>query len=518
MIFPELFGARTVPGTPLDAPGAFLYDPNAESDSGVSVTDSTAIGFSAVWRAVSLLSEAVSTLPMRIVERQGRSRVEVDDHPVSQLIRLEPNVEQAVNVWEAQTVAQRYLHGNAYSFIQRDRAATPLAIWPLDPKDVKARREGEDGTGALFYEHNTNDPRFPKALNPRDVIHFQGLAPNGILGVSPISAGRHAIGLGIALERFGGKFLANYARPSGYLKVPINLKEKEGSRERLKAEWEQFQQSSNLHRVAVLEAGIEWVQLGIAPDEAQYLESRKFQVTEMARLFGVPPHMLMDLERATFDNIEEQEREFLKHSLQPLLIRLEQELTRKLFDRRERMTLAIKHNLDSFLRASTKDRFEAYALAIMNGIMSPNEIRALEDLNPREGGDEYLTPLNMRQGANAPQNQVSARADLAVRTLLEITLARAVRRETKIVGAKFGSSSSESLYQGFEQYLEGQLGEVARVAGQMGVEVDPKRIAERWVGYSMRRLEKIDENGLAAELLEWQGRPGQFANQEDILR
>jgi hypothetical protein len=295
------------------------------------------------------------------------------------------------------------------------------------------------------------------------VWHLRGLSSDGLVGLSPIQLMRQAIGLGMATEEFGARFFGNDARPGGVLQHPGVLGNE--AFERLQSSWETRHGGlSNSHRVAILEEGMQYSQIGIPPEDAQFLETRKFQVTEIARAFRVPPHMLADLERATFSNIEHQSIEFVVHSIRPWLVRWEQSIQQQLMLDRDRQKYFAEFVVDGLLRGDTVSRYQAYATGRQNGWLSANDIRTLENMNPVDGGDIYLVPLNMvpadmagetmnqdapagndGRGATGVEGRVlspdgieqRARATAAARQrlrsefmpLFEETMARVVRRE-----------------------------------------------------------------------------------------
>ena len=255
--------------------------------------------------------------------------------------------------------------------------------------------------GQLFYTYSrSRDEAIAKdnstvVLKPDDVLHIPGLGFDGLVGYSPIAMAKNAIGMAIACEEFGAKFFANGASPSGVLEHPGILKDPE----RVRTSWNAaYGGSSNAHKVAVLEEGMKYTPISISPNEAQFLETRKFQINEIARIFRVPPHMVGDLEKSSFSNIEQQSLEFVKYTLDPWVIRWEQSLSRALFSKEEKKTLFFKFNVEGLLRGDYQSRMNGYATARQNGWMSANDIRELENLDripAEDGGDLYLVNGNM---------------------------------------------------------------------------------------------------------------------------
>ena len=282
-------------------------------------------------------------------------------------------------------------------------------------------RVERDEKGNLYYEYtvSTDDAPVNKGstviLKPDEVLHVPGLSFDGLVGYSPIAMAKNAIGLGIAAEEYGSKFYANGAAPSGVLEHPGTLKDPSKVRE----SWTQtFGGSSNSNKVAVLEEGMKYTPISINPSEAQFLDTRKFQVTEICRIFRVPPHMVADLEKSSFSNIEQQSLEYVQYTLRPWLTRLEQAMARRLFTEEEKKKYFIKFNVDGLLRGDYQSRMNGYATARQNGWMSANDIRELENLDriPAElGGDLYLINGNMTKledaGIFAAEGQKTEKED-----------------------------------------------------------------------------------------------------------
>ncbi len=290
------------------------------------------------------------------------------------------------------------LWGNAYAQIIRNGKNEIIGLYPLMPDRMTVDR---DENGKLYYEYqlSSDDAHTMKGstvvLQPKDVLHIPGLGFDGLVGYSPIAMAKNAIGLAIAAEEYGSKFYANGAAPSGVLEHPGVLKDPGKVRESWNAT---FGGSANANKVAVLEEGMKYTPISISPNEAQFLETRKFQINEIARIFRVPPHMVGDLEKSSFSNIEQQSLEFVKYTLDPWVSRWEQNMMRSLLTAEEKPTHFIKFNVDGLLRGDYQSRMNGYAIGRQNGWMSANDIRELENLDriPAElGGDLYLINGNM---------------------------------------------------------------------------------------------------------------------------
>jgi len=289
--------------------------------------------------------------------------------------------------------------GNAYAQIIRDGAGRVVALYPLLPNKMEVNRDENGELYYLYTKYNDENPNIKKygqvKLSRYDVLHIPGLGFDGLVGYSPIAMARNAVGMTIACEEYGASFFANGANPSGVLEHPGILKDPSKVRD----SWnEVYRGSANAHKVAVLEEGMKYQQIGVPPEEAQFLETRKFQIDEIARLYRIPPHMIGDLDKSSFSNIEQQSLEFVKYTLDPWVIRWEQSLMRSLLTEEEKKQYFIKLNVDGLLRGDYQSRMNGYAIGRQNGWMSANDIREMEDMNPiseEEGGNLYLINGNM---------------------------------------------------------------------------------------------------------------------------
>jgi HK97 family phage portal protein len=281
-----------------------------------------------------------------------------------------------------------------------------VALYPLMPDRMKVDR---DENGQLYYEYTVYDADEVQGrngtdkkaagksvkLHPTDVLHIPGLGFDGLVGYSPIAMAKNAIGMAIACEEYGAKFFANGAAPSGVLEHPGTIKDPTRVRESWQAT---FGGSGNANKVAVLEEGMKYTPISISPEQAQFLETRKFQIDEIARIFRVPPHMVGDLDKSSFSNIEQQSLEFVKYTLDPWVCRWEQAMVRALLTPEEKKKYFFKFNVDGLLRGDYQSRMSGYATARQNGWMSANDIRELENMDripAEQGGDLYLINGNM---------------------------------------------------------------------------------------------------------------------------
>lgn len=369
------------------------------STSGKTVTERSAMQITAVYSCVRILAEAIAGLPLHLYTyKEDGGKEKAIGHPLYLLLHDEPNPEMSSFVFRETLMTHLLLWGNAYAQIIRNGKGEVVALYPLMPNRMTVDR---DSSGQLFYSYQMNNSDAPtmKAgtviLKPSDVLHIPGLGFDGLVGYSPIAMAKNAIGLAIATEEYGAKFFANGATPGGLLEYPGTVKDPD----RVRESWNKgFSGSQNAGKVAILEEGMKYTPISIAPEQAQFLETRKFQINEIARIFRVPPHMVGDLEKSSFSNIEQQSLEFVKYTLDPWVVRWEQSLSRALFTPEEKKQYFFKFNVEGLLRGDYQSRMNGYATARQNGWMSANDIRELENLDripAEEGGDLYLINGNM---------------------------------------------------------------------------------------------------------------------------
>ena len=373
--------------------------------SGKAVTERSAMQMTAVYACVRILSEAIAGLPLHLYRyKESGGKEKAVDHPLYLILHDEPNPEMSSFVFRETLMTHLLLWGNAYAQIIRNGKGEVIALYPLMPNKMTVDR---DSDGHLYYKYmkSTEEaPTMPNAtviLPPSDVLHIPGLGFDGLVGYSPIAMAKNSIGMAIACEEYGARFFSNGAAPGGVLEHPGTVKEPQ----KIRDSWNQsFMGIKNSHRIAVLEEGMKYTPIGISPNEAQFLETRKFQINEIARIFRVPPHMVGDLEKSSFSNIEQQSLEFVKYTLEPWLVRWEQSMIRSLLTPSEKQEYFIKFNVDGLLRGDYASRMSGYATARQNGWMSANDIRELENLDripAEDGGDLYLINGNMTKLADA---------------------------------------------------------------------------------------------------------------------
>lgn len=403
----SLFGFGQARDKPVDkaadAGYSFLF---GRTTSGKPVNERTAMQTTAVYACVRILAEAVASLPLHVyVYQDDGGKKLVHDHPLYYLLHDEPNPEMTSFVFRETLMSHLLIWGNAYAQIIRDGAGRVLGLYPLLPDKMEVQR---DDKGNIYYVYSRNsdeNPMFKEygniKLKAEDVLHIPGLGFDGLIGYSPIAMAKNAVGMTLACEEYGASFFANGANPGGVLEHPGVLKDPSKVRE----SWNSvYRGVSNAHKIAVLEEGMKYQQIGIPPEEAQFLETRKFQINEIARLYRIPPHMVGDLDKSSFSNIEQQSLEFVKYTLDPWVIRWEQSLQRSLLLPGEKGKYFIKLNVDGLLRGDYQSRMNGYAVGRQNGWFSANDIREMENMNPipdEEGGNLYLINGAMTKLADA---------------------------------------------------------------------------------------------------------------------
>jgi HK97 family phage portal protein len=361
-----------------------------ETASGVAVDENTALNSTAVWACVNILAQDVASLPLILYRRVGTNKVRAVDHPLYRVMHDQPNEEMTSVEWRETLQGHLATWGNAFAEIEYDGAGRVVALWPWRPDRARMERVN----GQLFYGFRERATAEEKFYPGWKILHVRGLGSNGLWGYSPIAMERQAIGLAMATEEYGARFFGNGAAPGGVLEHPGHLGPE--AFENLKTSWAETHQGlENSHRIAILEEGLKYQQVGIPPEDAQFLETRKFQLAEIARIFRIPPHMIADLEKATFSNIEHQSIEYVTHSLRPWLVRWEQRLNQRLLTEAEQKEYYFEFLVDGLLRGDIQSRYQAYAIGKQWGWLSTNDVREIENMNDVDGGDDYWVPMNM---------------------------------------------------------------------------------------------------------------------------
>ena len=333
-IFSGLFRSRDKPKDSYDSPSYTYFF--GRSTAGKSVNDRTAMQQIAVYACVRVLSEAIAQLPLHVYEYTDRGKERVPMHPLYFFLHNQPNPEMTSFVFRETLMSHLLIYGNAYAQIIRNGRGDVMGLYPLMPDKIKVDR---DERNRLIYKYSRYDEQNPNfreqgeiILPAEQVLHIPGLGFDGLVGYSPIAMAKNAIGLAVACDEYGASFFANGASPSAVLEHPGVIK----NPERVREAWHRAYGSGNAHKTAILEEGMKYTPISIPNNEAQFLETRKFQIEEIARLYRVPLHMIGDLDHATFSNIEHLSLEFVKYTLDPWLIRWEQSLMKALLSDSER--------------------------------------------------------------------------------------------------------------------------------------------------------------------------------------
>lgn len=358
------------------------------------VDEFSAMQMSAVNACVRILSETVASLPLHLYRRNGNGSPEkVEDHPLTKCLYSAVNEEMTSFQFRESMMASVLLWGNAYARIIRNKLGQATELWFLKPQYMVVDRDMR--TGEIVYTYTDDTTNETYTYTPKQIFHLRTTSIDGLRGMSPIEQASSAIGLALAAEQYGAKFFGNGANPGGVLEHPGVVKDQA----KIRNSWNAvYQGSANAHKIAVLEEGMKYKSIGISPNAAQFLKTRKYQVEEICRIFRIPPHMVGNLDRATFSNIEHQSIQFVVHAVRPWLVRWEQAITRCLLNEKERGVYYARFNVDGLLRGDYQSRMEGYGIGRQNGWLSANDIRELEDLSPipeEQGGNEYFVNSGM---------------------------------------------------------------------------------------------------------------------------
>lgn len=390
-ILRRFLGKRDHPGRMSDGALA-LFGRGWETDSGADVTPETSLQVTAVYACVRLLAESEAGLPLLLYRRLKRGKERAGDHSLYTILHDAPNPLMTAYEFREALTGQAVLRGNGYAEIDWSEAGTVRGLWPL-----RADKTAPDVVNRELSYIVTLKDGSQKRLPGWRVLHVRGFGSNGIEGYNPIFLARQSVGLALATEEYGARLFSNGARPGGMLEHPGKLSKEAQTRLQDSIE-ARHQGLSNAHRLMILEEGMSWKQVGMAPEDAQFLETRNYQTRDVARLFHVPPHMIGDLSQATFSNIEHQGLEFVTHTLRAWLIRWEQRISQSLLSTSEQRQYFAEHLVDGLLRGDIASRYQAYNTGILAGFVTRNEVRERENLNPLDGLDAPLTPLNMAEG------------------------------------------------------------------------------------------------------------------------
>lgn len=363
------------------------------TSSGISVNADTALQAAAVYACVAVLSESVAQLPLPLYKRVGKGKEKAAEHPLYSILHDMPNRWQTAFEFRQMLMSHALLRGKGMAFINRVGKGKDRRVFELIPIHPDTATIKKDPAGGLDFTVSVTSKNGTADFRSDELLVVRGMTLDGVNGITPITYAREAIGLSIAAEKHGARLFGNGARPGGVLSTPGSLKDEEVKS--LRERWQEAYSGENSFKVAVLHGGLDFKPIGMSNEDAQYLETRKYQRSEIASLFRVPAHLINDLEKATFSNVEHLGLSFVVHSLQPWLVRWEQAIFRDLLTPAERGQYFAEHTVAGLLRGDVKSRYEAYGRGILDGWMTRNEARILENLNPIDGLDEPLQPLNM---------------------------------------------------------------------------------------------------------------------------
>tara|TARA_R100001163_G_C5068278_1_gene208286 strand:+ start:591 stop:1808 length:1218 start_codon:yes stop_codon:yes gene_type:complete len=354
--------------------------------AGVVVDDNTALNFTAVWAAIRILSESIAQLPIGVYETDKKgNKAQAPKHQLFNLVHRKPNDQMTTYTFIQKCMMDLLTRGNSYVYIRRNGGARPIELLPLDPARTKVREQD----GVIYYELEEGG-----LVDQYDMLHFKILSKDGIIGISPVDVGAQAIGYGLALEKYGSSFFGNGAKVSGVLSTDRHLSDEAINRLKVSFD-ENYSKIGDANKTMVLEEGLKFQQISLSNEASQFLNSREFSITEIARLFNLPPHLLRDLTKSSFNNISEQSREFVQYSLMPYIVMMESEMNCKLFRANEIGKVEVKFVVNALLRGTPKDRADYYRTMLNIGAMSIDEIRKLEELPTIEGGENHFMQLNM---------------------------------------------------------------------------------------------------------------------------
>lgn len=380
--------------------------------AGVNVNETTALNNSVVWACVKVISETVASLPLHLMRQAGNTKKAATDHPLYGVLHDEPNPDMSDMELREMVTAHAVTYGNGYCEIVRDNKQRCIGLLPLLPTQVTPQYDANKNVVYVVNQGAGKERTLRGYRAGRDlpqVLHVRGLGFDGLLGYSVITQARNTIGLSLVQEEYASKYFARGGRRPYLLKHPTKFKNDEDFK-KFRENWEAaYSDTSTFHRVAIMEGGLEYQELGFSQEDAQFLESRQFSVVEICRWFRISPHLIGDLSRATFANIEHLAIEFVQQTLMAWLVRWEKAIKRCCLTPDEKRTLFAKHNVNALLRGDFASRMTGYATMLQNGIASPNEVRDLEDMNPFDGGDDYHIQLNMQTlGGGAPTSSQQA--------------------------------------------------------------------------------------------------------------
>ena len=369
----------------------------SQSGSGIIVSENTAMTYSAVWQACRILSESVAQLPMYVCEKEKNGdKIIRSDHAMYKLVHDEPNPYMTQFNWTQKCMYDLCVNGNSYVQIIRNQQGKPVELMPLDHQNITIKIL----EGIIYY----SDAGTGQTIDMFDMLHFKTMSKDGIVGLSPIDTLANTISNGLGLLEYSNSYFRNGAKVSGVLQTDASLSQE--SVDRLRNSFNMnYSSIGDSNKTLVLEEGLKFNAISLSNEASQFLSSREFSIAEIARCFSVPPHLLRDLSKSSFNNIQEQSREFVQFSLMPYIRIFETELTRKLFSNGEKGKLFIEINTNSLLRGNPQERAEYYRTMLNIGALSVNEIRRKENMNSVDEGDNLFMQMNMTTLKNITESK-----------------------------------------------------------------------------------------------------------------
>ena len=397
MSFGDLINILMQPKAQRGAPGPtddFWYQP-VNMAGGQNVTPERAMQNATVWACIRIIANTIKSLPLDMYQKlPDGGRKKYSEHPLSDVIKYEPNLYQTgAQFWDFMIMSAG-LRGAGYAEIRPGARGAVDQLIPLHPDYIKTEILE---SGRLRYEYNDPITKIKRTILQSEMLYIPMYSADGITPISPITMHRETIGLALGATQYGAQFYENKAMPGGIIERTAEFKTKE-EKEAFKTEFQKSFTGVNRHKTAVLPMGVTYKPLSISNEDAQYLETRRFQRNEICAIFGVPPHLVGDLERATFSNIEHQDISFVKHTIRPWLVTIEQSIRRSLIIAPN--LYFAEFNVNGLMRGDAESRSKYYATALGSGghtpYMTVNEIRSLENMNPIDGGDKLIMPDNMQ--------------------------------------------------------------------------------------------------------------------------
>lgn len=427
------------------------------TESGVPVTEHSAINLPTVYACVRVLAESMACMPLMVYSRDENGKTVATTHALYHVLHDEPNKEMTSFIYRETMMEHLLLWGNSYSEIQFNYAGLPCALWPLRPDWMTVQRDFT--TGSLVYTFSSPYTGI-RHLDPAQVLHIPGLSFDGLIGHSPIAIQRESLGLSQAAQDYAARFFGNDSTPGGYLTTAAPMTDEKKKIDMAKA-WTEAHAGHNQHKIAILDGGLDYKSIALNAEDAQLLATREYERSEIAGWFRVPAHKINDLTHATFSNVEHLGMEFVTDALMPWAVRLEQGFNRMLFSTYKYFA---EFKMDGFMRGDMASRYAAYAVARNWGWMSADDIRSLENMNPLpdDKGKVYLQPLNMVEAGALPAPapvvpDVPAPIFVVGRSVVEPVLSDAfdhiAKRESEDVLKEARKSLARSNVEGFESWL-----------------------------------------------------------------